>query len=79
MTFIKLSNIIINSTKISTIRISKNKYFIDIVNSNLDGFMILGAGSITNIYNNIEVCKETNIVDYNIVENWINKKTKNNF
>jgi len=80
MTFIKLSNTLINTTRISTIRITDNKYYINLLNIDINGIFFAGFGggfgNITSGNNIVTVCKEKNSADYTIITNWINMKTK---
>jgi hypothetical protein len=70
--FIKLSNSIINTTKIVKIDISQNIYTIHLLNFNFCGFVALGSGIFDSKENFIEICKKTNYEDHQIIEKWIN-------
>lgn len=67
---------LINTSKISSISIANNKYYINMVSINIDGFLMLGSGSIGSHQTNIVICKESNTDDYNIINKWINTVTK---
>ena len=60
MRFIKLSNIIINTSKIITIRKYNNMYRINILHFDIGGFILFGSGNI-------------NFSGYNIITEWIEK------
>ena len=79
MNFIKLSNIVINTRKIATIRIRPNKYYINVLDNASSGFILAGSGMINNSNNLVEICKKTNEDDYNIITQWINTQTKSVF
>jgi hypothetical protein len=44
MNFIKLSRVIINTSKISTIQLLDNHYTIKVASSNTSGFVLAGSG-----------------------------------
>ena len=46
MNFIKLSRVIINTSKISTIQLLDNHYTIKVASSNTSGFVLAGSGII---------------------------------
>jgi hypothetical protein len=81
MTFIKLSNSIINSSSICSIRMYNNKYYINLIQSSISGtnfiFAGTGLGMIDGNENKFEICKENNKDDYIIMTNWIDKQTTN--
>jgi hypothetical protein len=72
MKFIKLSNLIINTSKISTIKISDTQYLIKMDKINLDGSFFFGSGFLSNNYNEIKVCKNKDKKDYDIIKDYIN-------
>ena len=74
--FIKLTNIIINTTKIITIDILPTKYNIIMSTQHFDVTLILGSGGMQTITNNIEICKNKHPNDYQTIEIWI-KQIKN--
>lgn len=69
--FIKLTNMIINTTKIITIDILPTKYNINMSTQHFDVIFIFGSGGMQTITNNIEICKNKHPNDYQIVERWI--------
>ena len=71
MKFIKLSNLIINTSKISTVRMIDNRYIIKIACSNTSGFIVAGSGWIHSIDTVIHVCQKKDPEDYNIVTKWV--------
>ena len=72
--FIKLTSMLINTSKISMIEIQNNKYCIHLVENKLDGFWLFSSGYLTSIQNKqIEVCKEKHPIDYKNLTDWINK------
>jgi len=83
MTFIKLSNLVINTAKISSIRIHKNHYDIYVSHSDVCGWMfhfpIFGMGEISSNNTRFNVSKEEHETDYEIISNWINNHTKSVF
>lgn len=76
MIFIKLSNVIINTSKITSIRIHNNKYFINVLQTSIHGSYLGFFGSISSSQDQFEIDKETRNDDYNIITNWIKKNTK---
>ncbi len=71
--FIKLSNMIINTSKIIRIDTKPNVYSMYMVNNYLNGFHILSFGSISGGEDTIHICEKENPADYKIVETWINQ------
>ena len=71
--FIKLTSIVINSSKINKIDITHNKYFIHLINNKIDGFFLFTSGYIDARNDIIEICREKHPIDYNILTEWINK------
>ena len=70
--FIKLTNIVINTTKIIKINTYQNKYHICMNNNILDGYLFISFGSIYTTDNIIEICKNKDPLDYQIITKWIN-------
>lgn len=74
--FIKLTNILINTSDIHRILIKPNKYCIQIISKKFDGYIFLlygsGFGNISSSHVEIEVCKNEYPKDYKIVSDWIN-------
>ena len=77
--FIKLTNILLNTNNINKILIKPNKYFIYIMNNEINGFMWivgrfwLGNISTYNTSSEIEVCETKHPIDYKIVSERISK------
>ena len=71
--FIRLSNIIINTSKIVTIDILPTKYVIFMCNHHLDGWFICGSGDVKSVGNKIEICQNKDPMDYIILTDWIKK------
>lgn len=75
MTFIKLSWVVINTAKITSIRTYNNKYYINLLHTDTNGFYFGIFGSMSSVNNRIELCKEKDKDDYAIMTNWIDKNT----
>jgi hypothetical protein len=73
--FIKLTNIVINSSHITKINIKDNKYFIEFNKYDFDGFIILTYGQIKTENYILEICKKNNINDFLTISSWIEKFT----
>ena len=71
--FIRLTNIIINTSKIIDIHIKPEKYILYLSNNYIDGYFIFGFGHITTIDNKLEICKKNNSHDYNCLSQWIDQ------
>jgi hypothetical protein len=71
--FIKLSSLVINSAKISSIEILENKYCIHLISHKIDGFFLFTSGFINTLPDKIEVCKVQHPSDYNRLSDWINR------
>lgn len=68
MTFLKLSNIIINTSKITTIRKYNNIYHINILHFDISGFILVVSGHMgSSGYNIIEICKVKQPDEHNII------------
>lgn len=73
--FIKLTHIVINSSKIITINNTRSKYYVQTCADALPyGYSILGVGFLetTNSNTFITICKNEHPIDYQIMEKWIN-------
>jgi hypothetical protein len=55
--FIKLKNLVINTTKITKIQTYENKYYLYMSGNNLKGWLIYGSGMISTDNDIIEICK----------------------
>ena len=72
--FIKLTNILINTSKIIFIQNTGTTYYVKTLGPNLPyGFFIFGFGFIdtSSSYNFIEICKNKHPIDYEIMEKWV--------
>jgi len=69
--FIRLTNMVINTSKLVKIENSNNQYCMYFSNNNISGYFILSIGNLFTSDNTIVVCKEKSPEDYQIVENWI--------
>ncbi len=69
--FIKLSNTIINTSKITKVISYPNNYSIHMVNNNCNGIFFYLFGTIDSRPNTIEIYKDTTPKDYEIVKKWI--------
>lgn len=52
MSFIKLSTLVINTSKIRYIYINNNKFYINVLYPNISGLFIAGSGGINSDVNN---------------------------
>ena len=79
--FIKLTNFLINTNNIHSILIQPNKYVIQIVSKNINGFNLgifgFSMGNISSVTSEIEVCEKKHSTDYKIMTDFINKNDKN--
>ena len=71
--FIKLSNIILNTTHIIQINIKPQKYYITSTNYDMDGIFLIGSGYVSPILNQLIICADKSPIDYKIVQIWIDK------
>ena len=72
--FIKLTNILVNTSKIIFIQNTGTTYYIKTHGPGLPyGFSFCGFGFIDSItsYNFIEICKNKHPTDYEIMEKWV--------
>ena len=69
--FIKLTSVIINSSKITKIVNTNNKYYIHMSDKGIDGFLFLTSGSVSSENHIIEVCEKNHKSDYTAVAEWI--------
>lgn len=75
MSFLRLKNLILNTTQISTIAVQPTRYHIQIQSSDLRGAILFGSGSIHTENSTILVCKEKTPEDYVTFTHWIDKNT----
>jgi hypothetical protein len=72
--FIKLTSMIINISRVSTIEIHASKYLIHVNDDKFSGLWLFTSGVLnSNNDKQIEVCKEQHPVDYKNLTDWINK------
>lgn len=74
--FINLSTRVINKFHIVQIIKKSNKYNIHMSNSSINGFCIISSDGLDIHHNIIEICKNTNIEDYNTITDFILETTK---
>jgi hypothetical protein len=71
--FLKLTQLVINTSKIGTIEKKQNKYYVNLLEgTSLSGFLFFGSGILETKYCTIEICKEQHSIDYQIMEKWVN-------
>ena len=73
--FIKLTNILINSSKIIFIENTGTTYYVKTGGYGLThGLSVFGFGFIgsSDSINSIEICKDKHPIDYQIIEKWVN-------
>ncbi len=70
MRFLKLKDIVINTSHIKYIKIQPNTYVINLGHYNYGGFF-MGTGPINCNPNNITVCNTQDPEEYNIVNQWL--------
>lgn len=68
MRFIKLSNMIINASKIVSIEKSPDKYKIIMGHQELSGLLLVGSGFISSQLCEYDIFKKENCKDYEIIE-----------
>jgi hypothetical protein len=71
--FLRLTKHVVNTRYISFIDIEPNKYKINMQTNTGSGYWIFGGGSYRTHEAQIEVCKERDKVDYEIVTNWLKR------
>jgi len=75
--FIKLTNVILNTSDIHKIVIQPKKYYIHIVGKVMYGsswsIFGSGAGHITSLTSETEICETNDSADYKIISDWINQ------
>lgn len=69
--FIRLTNLIINTHNITTIKHNNSKYIISLKRQYIDGFTLFGCGGIHTNYDKYVFCKEKEETDYIAIHNWI--------
>ena len=72
--FLKLSKLVINTSKIVAIEKTQHKYYVHMVDGiSLSGVLFFGSGTFSTTCDPIEICKEQHSGDYKIMEDWINQ------
>lgn len=72
--FIKFSSVLLNTAKISHIEMHPNKYCIHIIDNKVEGFWLFTSGCLsTNQNKTMEICKKKCPIDYEILNEWLNK------
>lgn len=74
--FLKLSNLIINTSKIIHVRKHETKYYIHMDNLDFRGLYIYIFGFISSDTNMITVCQTKEPRDYDIVSKWFEQNPK---
>jgi hypothetical protein len=69
--FLRLSNLVINTSKIVKIKTFPNQYHIYLNETNFSGHFYIFFGNIASHDNCISIYKDNNIEDFNIVSKWI--------
>ena len=72
--FIKLTNLVINTSKIIKIDILENKYCVHI-----SSWIFYGNSFLDTNNNVINICKNKNLTDYQIINKWICSNTYNSY
>jgi len=71
--FIKLSNLIVNTSKIVKIETYADSHYMYMVNTRIEGFFLFSSGFIDSEDHIIKICKNKHPIDYEIVKEWIKK------
>jgi hypothetical protein len=69
--FIKLTNLVVNTSKIIKIKTLPDIHYMYLSNTRFDGFFLFSSGSIDTKDDIVEVCKNKNPIDYHLVSEWI--------
>jgi hypothetical protein len=69
--FIRLTNLIVNTSKIVTVDILPTKYVIHMNNQHFHGWILFSSGNIVSTPNTVEICENEKPNDYEIVKKWI--------
>ena len=70
--FLKLTRLVINTSKIGTIENKQNKYYVQLLDgSTLSGFSLFGSGKMATEFYTLEICKDINSIDYQIIDKWV--------
>jgi len=71
--FIKFRSVVLNASKIKTIEMKNNIYYVTLTTNTLDGFMLFTNGYFNSINDKFEICEKNHPEDYKILSDWINK------
>jgi hypothetical protein len=71
--FLRLSGVIINTTKILTIDILPKKYTVRMCDQKIDGWLSFSSGSVDSKNTKIYVCENDHPDDYQLVKEWIHR------
>jgi hypothetical protein len=71
--FIKLTSMMLNTSKINKITIDNHKYYVYMNNNNTSAFMFFLSGFTISNTDIIEICKYTNYADYTIMTDWMER------
>ena len=69
--FIRLTNLIVNTSKIVTVDILPTKYVMHMNNHDFNGWILFSSGSVESKPNTVEICETKHPNDYEIVKKWI--------
>ena len=75
--FIKLTNVVINTRYITKIYHNNNCYSIYTNENSISGFFIFYFGTISSNQNIIHILSEKDPENYKIIDDWINSKEEN--
>ena len=74
MNFIRLSNMVINTSKISTIIMEKNKFSIYLLDKEVYKSVVsVGPPTIHLNHMYVEICRKKQPCDYLVMDQWINQ------
>jgi hypothetical protein len=77
MNFIRLSNMVINASKISTIVMEKNKFNIYLLHTDIyNRGAWVGPPTIHLNHMYVEICKKKQPCDYLVMERWLSENTR---
>jgi hypothetical protein len=71
--FLKLSALIINTSKIICVEIKPSKYILKISELNLSGSIFVGSGWIGSKPLTITICEKNNYQDFQTIKKWIDE------
>jgi hypothetical protein len=71
MKFLKLSQVMINTSKITSIKLLPSKYIVSLDSTHIHGVVLFGSGSIVTEDGHFTICKEKTPDDYETFTKWI--------